>query len=273
MGLMPTYPNGFVPRSKLVVFHTGTDKDGRYYEWRLPPSTYRKYLALVARAERRTGRILVPSTGWACDRPYAEQVYSRSVHGIWAAKPGTSSHGGCWAGPVTGWRLVDTAAIDFGNWAWVYQNHGLQDAFFADCRAVGLTPGGISKPAFPDEPWHVIDLDPWAPVPADSGAVPLPEQEEETMRIIRVEPKDAPKSFYVISIDDAEKIGQAEASALKVAGVPVEPVTPSQASTIIAGIKRRRSRSQDAYAAVVDKALDDDLAKLAKLHDPDPAAS
>lgn len=185
MALMPTYPNGRVPADKLVVFNTGTDRYGRYFEWRLPPSTYRKHLALVARALKRTGRTLSPSEGWSCYRPYAEQVFARSIHGNYAAKPGTSSHGGSWAGPPTGWRLVDTAAIDYHNWAWVYENHGGRTAWFADIRAVGLIAGGISAPAFPDEPWHVIDIEqPYAEAaPADSGSEPFPATKETKVDI------------------------------------------------------------------------------------------
>src|SRR5690606_6789363 len=59
-------------------------------------------------------------------------------------------------------------------------------AFFEDCRAVGLSPHLISpQRGYPDEPWHVVDLDPWGPIPASNGAIPfpipLPEPEEEDM--------------------------------------------------------------------------------------------
>lgn len=185
-----TYRNGYVPRSATIVFGSGRDSFGRYYEWRLPPRTYRKHLALVARALKRTGRRLSPSQGWSCDRPIAEQVFARQIHGLGAADPGSSSHGGNWAGPVTNWVRVDTAAIDYHNWAWVYEKYGdrARAEFFADCRAVGLTPGGIARPAFPDEPWHVIDLDdPYGPLPAGTEAEPFPtttpdEGEEIMMR-------------------------------------------------------------------------------------------
>lgn len=159
-----TYRNGYVPESKLVIFKRGrNERDGDWF-WGLSPSTYRKHLALVARAKKRTGRTLSPSDGWSTYRPYAAQEDARDRYGVGAAWPGTSSHGGYWEGR-------DTLAIDYGNWAWVYAQFGsrARAEFYADCRAVGLAPGMISKArGYPDEPWHVIDLDPWAPVPSGS---------------------------------------------------------------------------------------------------------
>lgn len=161
---MPSYSNGRVPRSALISFGSGRDKDGRYYEWLLPPRTYRKHVALVELGRQRSGRTLRPSVGYSCYRPLDEQHYARSVHGIYAATPGTSSHGGDWSGPPTGWRKVDAAAIDYSNYIEVF---GSEEAFFDACRRVGLTPKGIWPPAFPREAWHVIDLDnPYGPLPA-----------------------------------------------------------------------------------------------------------
>jgi hypothetical protein len=34
---------------------------------------------------------------------------------------------------------------------------------------------------YPDEPWHVIDLDPWAPAPASNGATPFETDPEDDM--------------------------------------------------------------------------------------------
>jgi hypothetical protein len=75
------------------------------------------------------------------------------------------------------WEGKQTLAIDYGNWAYCYGNRDGRDtpdkraAFFADCRAVGLSPNLICPArGYPDEPWHVIDLDPWAPVAAGGGA-------------------------------------------------------------------------------------------------------
>lgn len=168
-----TYRNGFIPLDKMIVFYRGWSKvDGNYYH-ALSPSTYRKHLALVARAKQRTGRTLQISRGWSAYRPYDAQVHARRIHGVGAAWPGTSSHGGFWEGQ-------QTLAMDYGNWAWVYERHGGKAQFFADCRAVGLTPDMISRRrGYPDEPWHVIDLDPWAPVPA--GSITLNESQEDDM--------------------------------------------------------------------------------------------
>jgi len=69
--------------------------------------------------------------------------------------------------------------MDYSNWATVYggDTAATRLEFYSDCRAVGLAPGLISKArGYPDEPWHVCDLDPWAPAPAggDSSAFPTP---------------------------------------------------------------------------------------------------
>lgn len=172
---MPTYSNGRLPRSALVAFGSGHDKDGRFYEWLLPPATYRKHLALVDLGRQRSGKTLRPSVGYSCYRPLDEQHYARRVHGIYAADPGKSSHGGDWAGPPTGWRLVDASAIDYSNYVEVF---GSESAFFAACRQVGLLPQGIWPPAFPREAWHVIDLDPYAAVPAFDNSNPFNLEED-----------------------------------------------------------------------------------------------
>lgn len=151
---MPRYPNGRVPDEALVTFASGWLPNEGNWKHQLPPGTYRKHLALVALALRNTGRRLKPTDGWSCYRPRSVQEYAKRVHGIYAATPGTSSHGMFWEGR-------DCAAIDYGNWGYVYG--GDRDRFYRDVRAVGLSPGLISPArGYPDEPWHVVDLDPWA---------------------------------------------------------------------------------------------------------------
>lgn len=161
---MPRYPNGRVPDAALVTFATGWLPNEGTWKHQLPPATYRKHLALVALALRNTGRLLKPTEGWSCYRPLSVQEYAKRIHGIWAATPGTSSHGMFWEGR-------DCAAIDYGNWSYVYG--GDRGAFYRDVRAVGLAPGLIAPArGYPDEPWHVVDLEPWAAVPASSGGAP-----------------------------------------------------------------------------------------------------
>lgn len=160
--MTPSYKNGYIPSSLLVTFATGTNADG-YWEHQLSPATLAKHRALVARASRRGALRLTP--GWSCYRPYYWQEVAQRLYGNGAAKPGTSSHGGFWEGR-------QTLAMDYHNWSTLYG--GDQAAWFADCRAVGLTPGMIMRSrGYPDEPWHVIDLDPWAPAPAGIGAEPF----------------------------------------------------------------------------------------------------
>lgn len=158
---MPSYSNGYIPEELLVVFARGANTvDGSWFHG-LPAATYARHLALVEAARRRTGNTLRISDGWGAYRPYFAQVIARNVYGNGAAVPGTSSHGGIWEGR-------QTAAMDYSNWGAVYGWN--RDAFAADCRSVGLSPNLI-VPArgYPDEPWHVVDLNPWSAVPAFEG--------------------------------------------------------------------------------------------------------
>ena len=170
---MPRYPNGYIPESELVIFRRGHNRlDGDWY-WGLTPSSYQKHLALTRRGADRTGRWLEPSDGWGTVRPMHAQVIAREIYGNGAAWPGTSSHGG-W------WENRDTMAVDYSNWHWVYD--GDWQTFYADCRAVGLSPGMISaERGYPEEKWHVIDLDPWAasPIAAGDTSTPFDPQEDD----------------------------------------------------------------------------------------------
>lgn len=164
--MLRSYRNGEVPASWLTTFATGWLPVEGTWKHQLPPATYRKHLALVALAKRNTGRVLKISEGWGAYRPLNIQEYAKRIHGRWAATPGTSSHGMFWEGR-------QCAAIDYGNWGSVYNWD--RDAFYRDVRAVGLVPGLISVArGYPDEPWHVVDLDPWAPVPASGGTTSNP---------------------------------------------------------------------------------------------------
>lgn len=170
------WKNGYIPESELVIFRRGWNSiDGDWF-WGLTPGTYARHQALLQRAFDRTGRWLEPSDGWGTYRPYGPQVIARRIWGNGAAVPGTSSHGGFW-------ENQETLAIDYSNWAWVYEKHGGRAAFYEDCRAVGLTPGMIEPSrGYPDEPWHVIDKNPRSGAPASSGGViVLPTEEEELM--------------------------------------------------------------------------------------------
>lgn len=169
---MPEYSNGYIPGSLLVTFNVGYSTGEGLWKHQLSPGTYSKHLALVKLARKNTGRTLALSAGWSGYRPYSAQVYAQQRYGRGAATPGTSSHGGFW-------ERRQTLAIDYGNWAYVYG--GDRAAFYRDVRAVGLVPGLISVPrGYPDEPWHVVDLDPWAAVPAGSGSAFVPEEDDMT---------------------------------------------------------------------------------------------
>ena len=171
---MPTYRNGYIPRDLLVRIASGTNSDVGYWEHLLSPATYARHLALVKRARDRAGKTLAMGAGWSAYRPYDQQVRAREIYGNGAAQPGTSSHGGFWEGR-------QTLAMDYSNWSSVYG--GDRATFYADCRAVGLEPGLIEpRRGYPDEPWHVVDGQPWSAVPAYDGVFTpfLPEEEDMT---------------------------------------------------------------------------------------------
>lgn len=152
---MATYRNGYVPLDLLVSVGEGTDKYGRF-EHLLTPATAVKHFALLGKAKARTGRTLSATAGYSCYRPMKYQQLYRDDLGIWAADPGTSSHGGELRGR-------DSLAIDYHNWADVYDGFGGQSAWFDDCRAAGFEPGYISRKNYfaVEEPWHVIDWNPY----------------------------------------------------------------------------------------------------------------
>lgn len=187
---MSTYSNGNVPRDLLIAFASGYDDLG-YWEHQWPAHTLALGNALIERAAaRRAAAGLAPyplrlQTGWTAYRPYEWQKTYRAILGNGAADPGTSSHGGTFEGGQT----------MAGDWAWqaVYRDCGGREAFFEDCRAVGLLPGMImASRGYPDEDWHVIDPDPWGPIPAFADSRPfmtpidyalLRRQKENTMYI------------------------------------------------------------------------------------------
>lgn len=182
---MPTYPNGYIPRSALVLVGSGYTGDG-YYEHLLPPATAARHRALVALGEQRNRRTLKITPGYNGFRPMAVQIVARERWGTGAALPGSSSHGGDWAGAPTRWIRVDTAAIDYSNWLYVF---GSWDNFIAACREVGLMAGAIMPPDWPAEQWHVIDLNPYSAVPAFAWAAPLPTVrpvEEDEMLMLKI---------------------------------------------------------------------------------------
>ena len=190
---MVTYTNGNIPLSMLVEFGSGWNKIDGDWRWLLPRATYQKHLNLVELARRRTGKHLTITDGWGAYRPREAQVTVRAYfasigQALVAAYPGTSSHGGLWEGK-------QTAAMDY-SWGDVYGWD--RDAWYEDVRAAGLEPGLIHpsrNSTYPDEPWHVIDLDPWGVVPA--SIIPNSTQtEDEDMKLIRW---DATGAIYLIS--------------------------------------------------------------------------
>lgn len=194
------YSNGYIPDSMLVTFKTGWNSTDGNWKHQLSPGTYAKHLKLVALAKKRTGRALEISEGWGAYRPYSIQVLARKLYGYGAATPGQSSHGGIWFDGPRGQRTA--LAIDYGNWGWVYGWD--RDAFYEDVRAAGLEPGLIHPSRgnnYPDEPWHAVDLDPWAPAPAGKSVSPATKQEEdeeEDMAMKGAAYPDGSKTIYIL---------------------------------------------------------------------------
>lgn len=158
---IPWYKNGECPLDRLVVIKEGYNPTDGKWQHRLPRATLRRWRRLVNRAYARTGRTLVIADGWATDRPYFAQVIARRIFGNLAATPGTSSHGMVF-------ENQQTAAIDAGNWAWVYEHHGY-DAWLSDLRAEGFDrlPAGYPLDG---ERHHIIDYNPWDDEPEFGGA-------------------------------------------------------------------------------------------------------
>ena len=170
---MPRYANGFWPDSALpVVLGEGYNStDGKWHH-RATEHTAWCWQELQRIALAHTGRLLTITPGFGLYRPYAAQVRAREIYGMGAAWPGASSHGGYW-------ERKDSLAIDVWNWEWVYAKFGsrARAEFFADCRKAGFEPGLIHPSrgnGYPDEPWHIIDLHPFAPIPAGPTNVTPP---------------------------------------------------------------------------------------------------
>ncbi|MDQ1111140.1 hypothetical protein QE418_000588 [Microbacterium testaceum] len=161
---IPNYANGSCPLNRLIVLPNGTGRD-KYGPWvhRLPRATLRRWRDLQRRGrERSGGRELAISPGWSTDRPVDIQIILKADMGIYAATPRTSSHGMVFEGQ-------QTAAIDVGNWAWVYANCGGYNAWQEDVRAAGFTrlPDGYQQEG---EYHHIIDWNPWDDEPEFGGA-------------------------------------------------------------------------------------------------------
>jgi hypothetical protein len=174
---MPRYSNGRLPApgtpgSPLYVIATGWDSNG-YWEFQITAGTHAKWLAAKAFAEKHYGRTLHIRSGWNVYRPYPIQVDARiracnQGNCAGAAKAGNSSHGGSWYDPRARYTR-DCLAIDVDpnglSWAQVWQA----------CRSAGFEVGLITGAiAGMEEPWHIIDFDPWRAVPSGGGAIPLP---------------------------------------------------------------------------------------------------
>lgn len=140
---MTRYQNGRAPLSDLVKL------GDKHY---LPAGTCARWQEMQRLAWEKYGVWLVITPGWNGYRPLDIQVQYRAELGIYAAVPGTSSHGLTYQGR-------DCAAIDVNNWqALAPGNQSLAWArFVALCRLVGFTVDFVT----PQELWHIGDFDPF----------------------------------------------------------------------------------------------------------------
>lgn len=226
---MGGYTNGNWPESMFEVYATGRDEDGPWKHL-LTAGTRHKLDRLKELAYKRTGRRLEVSPGWSCYRPIGPQRVYRARYGNGAAYPGTSSHGINWLDGERGWRVC--LAIDIHNWGWVYGWN--RDTWYADCRTAGFAPGLIHPSrghGYPDEPWHIIDLEPFAAPPK-----PKPETFEEDDMAYIANVKNG--NFYCITGTKAHKLGAA--SGARQSGMPIinyaDDWAVAQLKTVVTGI-------------------------------------
>ena len=155
------YKNGMVPASALVQI------DGEPYHF-TSPKGLAMWHALKRNVQRDHGVTLRITAGKNAYRDMAGQEFARSNacaagNCNSAALPGWSSHGGTWIDSVyTGGQWVDAMAFDIDNWAELGEAE-----FFRQARAVGFLADAITVArAGHREPWHLVVLSPWGPIPA-----------------------------------------------------------------------------------------------------------
>lgn len=161
--------NGRLDESRMEVLGSGWDRYGQWYHL-APPGTAARWRELVRLAREKYGVTLRVTPGWNIYRPLRIQYAYRRDLGVWAAVPGTSSHGGVYDGR-------EFMAIDVQNWGdlgWA--------RFVALCRIVGFMVNFVT----PTELWHIGDPSPWSvPAFAAINVKPLtitqPEPEEDDM--------------------------------------------------------------------------------------------
>lgn len=186
---MATYPNGKIPDRLLV----------RRGVLLLTAGTWAKFDDLVARVKKShnvTLRITEGSgvmRGVGAYRSYAMQVAVKNYYisigqSRMASSAGHSSHGGEFHG-------ADALAVDITNYYLIPRAD-----FFAAARAAGFNANYFDgRDGTPDEPWHLIDFDPFRNVPGTTGAgatgsEPKPNTNPTT---IEEEENDMPKNSGV----------------------------------------------------------------------------
>jgi hypothetical protein len=183
---MTRYENGLIPKGVLTTIASGYDAYG-YWEHQGSAHIIYIWRATQAYALKKWGIKPLIRSGWNIYRPFAVQKAARdracaAGNCNAAAYEGYSSHGGTWySRQYTNSQWADALAIDVNpnglSWAQVWEA----------ARANGFLCGAIT-PAIAgiDEPWHIIDLNPWGAIPGGGGDEPFPEKEtQETMFILK----------------------------------------------------------------------------------------
>ena len=187
------YPNGEYPESLFLCVGEGSNDEDGANPWKhlITAGTLEKWRSLQGVALRNTGVLLQITPGWNAYRPLWVQRVYRDKWGLGAAYPGQSSHGMNWR---TNGRDIVCLALDIGNWGYAYGWD--RERFFRDARSAGFTADLIKPPEFPDEPWHIIDTDPWRVVVKQTKT----KDDEMTMSLIGVQGRDGSHSAGVFGI-------------------------------------------------------------------------
>lgn len=213
------YPNGEYPESLFLCIGEGSNDEDGANPWKhlITAGTLEKWRSLQGVALKNTGVLLQITPGWNAYRPYRVQRIYRDKWGLGAAYPGESSHGMNWQ---TNGRGIVCLALDVGNWGYAYDWNS--EAFFRDARAAGFVADLIKRPEFPDEPWHIIDMEPWREVVKTTQA----KDDEMTMSLIGVQGKEgshAAGTFGILRDNRGQLFAKRITSGAVMPGVPIIP--------------------------------------------------
>ncbi|WP_437582738.1 hypothetical protein ACSAGD_10760 [Paramicrobacterium sp. CJ85] len=190
---MARYRNGLLPSSELVWFWA-TNQYGRQEKFRSTPGTAARIKAVIADAKATYGFNLYITSGPNVYRDLDGQQYMIDKYGVGqAAAKGYSSHGGVW-------ENRDTQAVDFWNAEQFIKKHGRAE-FNRLMKRNGLTAFLITRARgyAREEPWHVIDLNPYSAPSTGGTLAPGSSTKETKVKTYHKQDATARKSGRVLS--------------------------------------------------------------------------